>query len=199
MTGLDAVDREILGLLVEDARRPYREIAEEVDRSPPTVSERIERLQDIGVIERFTLDIDRSLLANGSTLLVRLDVHPGSEESVAETLADESAVEHVVRTVDGEVLCLAHASENEITALLADATDGGGVREYSVQLVADSVWKPTLGEIPLDIECVVCGNSVDSDGVSVELGERTYDVCCSSCASEIETQYDDLREAAESG
>lgn len=48
MTGLDDIDREIPQLLMEDARRPYRVIAEQVDRSPPLVSDRIERLRDVG-------------------------------------------------------------------------------------------------------------------------------------------------------
>lgn len=196
MTGLDDVDREILGLLVEDARRSYREIAERVDRSPPTVSDRIERLQDIGVIERFTLDVDRSMLAGGSTVLVELDTHYGSDEAIAERLADVPAVEHVVRTVDSTVLCLAHADEGEIRDLLAEVLNGGEIKDYSVRLVSESIWEPNLNEIAVGIECAVCGRAVD-DGVSVELGERSYEVCCSSCASEIEAQYDELSQAAE--
>ena len=62
MTGIDDVDYRILELLMDDARRSYRDIAEEVGRSPPTVSERVERLTEVGVIERFTLDVDRSRL-----------------------------------------------------------------------------------------------------------------------------------------
>jgi DNA-binding Lrp family transcriptional regulator len=76
MTGIDDVDREILELLMDDARRPYREIAAAVDRSPPTVSERIERLEGLGLIEGFTLDIDRSMLVEGSTVLIELDIGP---------------------------------------------------------------------------------------------------------------------------
>ena len=75
-----------------DARPSYREIAEAVDRSPPTVSERVERLQDLGIIERFTLGVDRSMLIEGPTVLVELAVEPGSDEAVADRLADVSAV-----------------------------------------------------------------------------------------------------------
>lgn len=110
MTGIDDVDYEILELLMADARRSYREIAEAVDRSPPTVSERVERLQDLGIIERFTLGVDRSMLIEGPTVLVELAVEPGSDEAVADRLADVSAVEHVIRTVDAMVVFVAHAS-----------------------------------------------------------------------------------------
>ena len=167
MTGIDDVDREILRLLMEDARRPYREIAAAVDRSPPTVSDRVERLREIGLIERFTLDVDRSIVTGGSTVLVSLDVFPGDDETVAETLAESAAVEHVIRTVEGTILCLAHAEANEIRDLLGKAIDGGSVRDYSVRSVAQSTWEPTLGELPVGLECVVCGKSVE-DGVSID-------------------------------
>jgi DNA-binding Lrp family transcriptional regulator len=197
MTGVDDVDREILALLMEDARRPYREIAAAVDRSPPTVSERIERLEDLGIIEGFTLDIDRSMLVEGQTVLLELEVAPGEAEGVAEDLAAVPAIEHVVETIDGRVLGVAHAEESDVRELLAEEIDEGTIRDYSVRLVSASRWEPTLGEVPVGIECVVCGKSVEGDGVSVDLGEDTYEVCCSSCVTEIEAQYEQLSEAAE--
>lgn len=197
MTGIDDVDREILELLMDDARRPYREIAAAVDRSPPTVSERIERLREVGVIEGFSLDVDRSMLVKGSTVLVELDVAPGAAAAVADGFAEVPAVEHVIETIEGTVLGLVHARESEIRELLTDAIDEEVIREYSVRLVSGSRWEPTLGETPIGIECAVCGKSVDSGGVSIDLGEDTYEVRCSSCATEIEAQYEELSGAAE--
>jgi DNA-binding Lrp family transcriptional regulator len=156
---------------MEDARRPYREIAAAVDRSPPTVSDRIERLQELGIVERFTVEVDRSMLVEGSTVLVELDVEPGEDGTVAETLAERSTVEHVIRTADASVLCSAHTDEDGVRDLLADSIAAGRVRDYSVRLVAQSSWEPTLGEVPVGVECVICGKSVEDDGVSVESGE----------------------------
>ncbi|MFB6083699.1 MAG: Lrp/AsnC family transcriptional regulator, partial [Halorientalis sp.] len=47
MRGLDETDREILDILLSDGRRPYSDIAEAVDLSPPAVSDRIDRLQEL--------------------------------------------------------------------------------------------------------------------------------------------------------
>jgi DNA-binding Lrp family transcriptional regulator len=196
MTGIDDVDYRILELLMDDARRPYRDIAEEVGRSPPTVSERVERLKEVGVIERFTLDVDRSRLVEGPTVLVDLAVEPGSEERVMEDLTDAPAVEHVIRTVDAAVVFIAHANERDVEELLAEALGNERVRDYRVRLVGDHTWEPRLDEETLEIECVVCGKTVAGNDESVDLGERTYEVCCSSCASEIKDQYDALQQAA---
>ena len=195
MTGIDDVDYEILELLMENARHSYREIATQVDRSPPTVSDRVERLQERGVIKRFTLDIDRSMLIEGPTVLVELEVDPDSDESVANALADAPAVEHVIRTLDATVLFVAHAREQEIRDLLSGTLDSADIRNYTVRLVSESIWMPQLGGESVSMECIVCGKSVD-DGETVELDERTHEVCCTSCASTIKTRYDELQQAA---
>jgi DNA-binding Lrp family transcriptional regulator len=52
---MDELDREIVSILRQDARTPYTEIAEEVDISEGTVRNRVERLLEEGIIERFTI------------------------------------------------------------------------------------------------------------------------------------------------
>lgn len=54
-SSVDDIDKQILDLLNDDARRPYSEIADKVGVSPPTVSDRVERLQEKGVIDQFTI------------------------------------------------------------------------------------------------------------------------------------------------
>jgi DNA-binding Lrp family transcriptional regulator len=52
---MDELDRRILAILRRDARTPYTEIADRVDTSEGTVRNRVERLLESGVIERFTV------------------------------------------------------------------------------------------------------------------------------------------------
>ena len=47
---MDATDQRILNLLQADARMTLREIGERVNLTPPSVSERIHKLEDEGVI-----------------------------------------------------------------------------------------------------------------------------------------------------
>ncbi|QGA80439.1 Lrp/AsnC family transcriptional regulator [Candidatus Nanohalobium constans] len=53
---MDGKDRQILDILKEDGRASYTEIAEEIDVSEGTVRNRVESMQDEGVIEKFTVD-----------------------------------------------------------------------------------------------------------------------------------------------
>ncbi|RKT82624.1 DNA-binding transcriptional regulator, Lrp family [Saccharopolyspora antimicrobica] len=59
---LDATDHEILALLREDARRTLSDIATRVTLSTAAVKRRIDRLQELGVILGYTVQLDHAKL-----------------------------------------------------------------------------------------------------------------------------------------
>lgn len=196
MRDLDESDLEILQLLMADARRPYNEIADTVGLSPPTVSERIDRLREIGVVRRFTVDVDRSFLSEGVAALVDLHVEPGQVTTVHEGVETLEEAEHVFVTADGHVVFHAHLSGGEVEPLLAEVVDLDTIREYDVRLLSDSTWFPQPRGVEFALECDECGNSVTSEGESERLDGELYQFCCSSCKSRFVEQYEDLKEAA---
>jgi DNA-binding Lrp family transcriptional regulator len=196
MRELDETDLEILQLLVANARRPYNEIADAVGLSPPTVSDRIDRLKELGVVRRFTVDLDRSLLSEGVAVLVDLHVEPGRLSAVRSGVEGIEGVEHVFVTADGHVVFHARLSDGAVEPLLADALDTDAVREYDVKLLEDSAWHPEPRGVEFALECDECGNSVTSEGESLRIDGELYQFCCTSCQSSFEEQYEELKEAA---
>ena len=69
---VDRTDREILDLLRENARRPLREIAQAVGLTVAPVQRRIARLEKLGVIERYTVQINHGRIANGIEAVTEL-------------------------------------------------------------------------------------------------------------------------------
>lgn len=59
MRNLDEKDKKILEMLIDDSRRPYHEIATEVDLSESTVRKRVVKLKEGGIIEKFTIKVCR--------------------------------------------------------------------------------------------------------------------------------------------
>ncbi|ERH10053.1 MAG: transcriptional regulator [halophilic archaeon J07HX64] len=192
MRGLDDTDREILRILTADGRRSYSDIAEQVELSPPAVSDRVDRLQELGVIRRFTVDIDRDLLREGTGALVTVRANPGAGEQVRDRLADTDHVESLFLTADETVVCTVVAED--VRAFLADRLPANAVTGYDVQLLADSTWIPRLGEPELAPECVECGNSVGGDGERERLDDDIYHFCCSSCRDAFLDRYERLSE-----
>jgi len=195
MRELDETDLEILQLLVADARRPYKEIADAVNLSPPTVSDRIDRLRELGVVERFTVDLDRSLLSDGVAVLVDLHVEPGRVSPVRSGVEGIDGVEHVFVTADGHVVFHARLQDGAVEPLLDEVLDTDDIREYDVRLLADSTWHPDPRGVEFALECDECGNSVTSEGESSRIDGDLYQFCCSSCKARFEEQYEELKEA----
>ena len=83
---LDATDVRILNALVDDARISIADLARSVGLSPPSVSERIKRLEEVGVIEGYTLTINPKALGLPITAWLRIRPIPGQLQMVAEIL-----------------------------------------------------------------------------------------------------------------
>jgi DNA-binding Lrp family transcriptional regulator len=84
---MDAADRQILALLVEDGRRTYDDIAQWVSLSAPAVKRRIDRLRRNGALQGFTAVVDHAALGDHTEALVELFFAPGTLlDEVAQTL-----------------------------------------------------------------------------------------------------------------
>ncbi|WP_336328042.1 AsnC family transcriptional regulator [Halovenus sp. HT40] len=194
MRDIDDTDEEILTLLLEDGRRPYSEIAEAVDLSAPAVSDRVERLREIGLIEKFTVDIDRKLLRGGHSLLVTIEGTAGSGGSIADALDGDERTEHVFRTVDDTVVCTLVTDESGVENLIDQHLDREQISDYQVQLLGGTSWQPTVQESTLAPECVECGNTVTPEGEREQIDGERYHFCCSSCAASFRERYEELQE-----
>lgn len=198
MTELDSTDAVILELLLEDARRSYRGIADEVGISSPTVSNRVDRLRDLGVIQRFTVEVDRTKFTGEDECLVTIDVRLNHADNVFSRLQNIDGIEHVFYTADSTVVAKTVRPPSETHSLLTDALTDDQIEEYHVVSVLESSWKPQLGTDNLKIECTVCGKPISGEGETVEVGSGDlYHVCCSSCTEKIVEQYESLEQAAD--
>lgn len=154
MRNLDETDMDILRLLLEDARRPYSEIADRVGVSPPTVSDRVDRLQKLGVIRQFTLDIDRSMLNDGFPVMIEIDLRPEADDRVADRLAAAGPVERVYESADRRLVVEATVTEDEVKPMIEKAIDMELVRDFDVRILQRTNWQPQISspEVQIDYE-----------------------------------------------
>ncbi len=74
---LDAVNVRVLQALVDDPRLPVAELARRVDLSGPCVADRLQRLEDGGVIAGYRLDLSTEALGRPLAAYVRIRPGPG--------------------------------------------------------------------------------------------------------------------------
>ncbi|CAN5776312.1 Lrp/AsnC family transcriptional regulator [soil metagenome] len=89
---IDAIDCAILRLLGTEGRMPMTELGRQVGMSSPSVTERVRRLEDAGIIRGYRAELDPAALGLGISACIRVRPMPGQLEHVARLLANIEAV-----------------------------------------------------------------------------------------------------------
>jgi len=146
-TLLDGIDRRIVALLREGARRSFREVGEAVGLSAPAVKRRVDRLEAAGVITGYTAVLDPKkfgwsmqavvfLYCEGTMAAdeVRGAVEGHPEVVAAYTVAGEASAVLVVRASD----------THHLEQLLERLREHKGVLRTQTQIVLSTLFERPL-------------------------------------------------------
>ena len=103
---LDAVDRQIVELLIADGRMSVNELAARVHVSRATAYTRLDRLQATGVITGFTVTVDPAKLGYAVAALVLVNVDQSQWRTVREAVVQLPGIEYLAFTSGGFDLVL---------------------------------------------------------------------------------------------
>lgn len=92
---LDDTDRAILRSLQENARTPFSEIARRIDMSSATVHDRVNRMEEAGVIEGYHARVNPKAVGLDLSAIVGLQVQQGSEKDTLKRLEGIPGVKEV--------------------------------------------------------------------------------------------------------
>ena len=196
MRDLDETDMQILSMLAADARRPFSEIGAEIGLSGPAVSDRVTRLEESGVINTFTIDVNRAALRAGVPVLIDLTLPPASLSAARDAVRESDAVEHVFVTAEGDLRFYARVEAQNVREWVAGLFDEIAIDDCTVTLVDDVEWTPSVDGVEFALTCAECGNTVDSEGETARIDDEVYHFCCSSCLRRFEDRYQRLEEGA---
>ena len=135
---MDAVDSEILALLIDDGRRTYDDIAGRVKLTAPSVKRRVDRMQASGALRGYTAVVDHAALGWDTEALVELFYRPGTTlDEVARTLAEHPEVAEAWSvTGDADAIARVRTSDNaDLERLITDLQRNGLVERTRSQVV----------------------------------------------------------------
>ena len=89
---IDKIDNKILEELENDGRISYAELGRKVDLTRASIRDRIVKLQEEGVIEKFTVVVNPEKVNKGLSAFFEIDVDPNHLDEVANKLAKEDRV-----------------------------------------------------------------------------------------------------------
>lgn len=119
---MDAVDRRIVGLLLEDASRTYAQLGHEVSLSAAAVHERVRRLRASGVVRRTTVEVDPVALGRPTLAFVLLDTEGWLKKEVLDAVSADPRVEeaHSVAGSSNFLIKVRTADPDELEDVLHD-------------------------------------------------------------------------------
>lgn len=92
---LDKTDIRILKLLANDSRISYAEIAREVHLSRMAVRERVMKMLEEGIVQRFTVQLNSKKVGLDTPVFLKVKAMPSKLDEVGEELSKHPKVESV--------------------------------------------------------------------------------------------------------
>lgn len=101
---LDEVDYELLRLLQEDGRMSNADLARSVQLSPPSVLQRVRKLEEMGVIQGYSTVLDAEKLGFGLTVFAQISLALHQERAIEQFRAEVAKIPEVMEChhVSGE-------------------------------------------------------------------------------------------------
>jgi DNA-binding Lrp family transcriptional regulator len=188
---LDNLDIKILAHLLENSRKSFQEIAKSCLTSVPTIKSRVDRLVELGVIKKFTIDIDNIKLGIPEAMLL-VNVKPPAVNRVAEELAGLEEVKELYVTSDSDAAIVSRVS-GDMQRILSvqdriNLTDVNNIRVIPVKSASRKVTLP-LASSNITITCTYCDKKVTEGAVRKKFDDKDYFFCCNTCLGAFEEKY----------
>ncbi|MEV8534312.1 Lrp/AsnC family transcriptional regulator [Streptomyces sp. NPDC051211] len=149
---MDRLDREILGILQQDARISYRDLGVRVGLSANAAADRVRRMRRDGVIRGFTVLVDPAADTRGGLVVfidvtLRLDTTNDAFEQAITRLPGITEAVHVTGAHDYLVRARA-ADPAALDVLLRRLKTEAGVAQSSTRIALRAANRPPGGSRP---------------------------------------------------
>ena len=195
MPELDDVDARILGIMTEDGRRSYREIARRAGITTPTAQARVKRMMDEGLIRKISPIFDPSKFQDGIVFLLSFAINPAETEKISGELAKREEVRGIYLTTGEKNLTLRVLvdSVDQLQRFTENLDRDYGIRQNSSQMVVrifkedqSVVVKPWMG---VNLKCETCNKTITGRPFTLKVAGRERFFCCQTCQEKFREQY----------
>lgn len=194
---LDNTDINILKVLQENGRLSFRQIAERVKVSVPTVSTKVGNMEHAGIITSYTAVMDSEKMGS-ITIIMSIRTKPADMRKVSEQFVGNGSVRHIYVLSNGklQLICTfpAHHLINDFIKRLSEIPE---IIEYDIANIVTVVKEEPRAIVSpnssIVLECSHCKKEMRDDSYRVRRDDRDYYVCCTGCQNDFETKYDRVR------
>lgn len=136
---LDEKDLKIIEILKENARTSYTDIARQLGISDVAVLKRIRKLEQLGVIRKYTIIVDPRKLGFTAISVTGIDVVPEQLFTILEELKDKSYVRFLALTSgDHSIITTIWAKDSkELAKIHNEISKMNGVKKVCPAVILD--------------------------------------------------------------
>lgn len=111
---VDATDRKLLDILEDNSRLSFADLGRKINLSPSAVRERVQRMEDSGIIKKYNIQVDNRKLGNELEAFMLLKVFPGQLKHIIETIKDFPEIKEAHRITGSQNLHLKIVIKNQL-------------------------------------------------------------------------------------
>ncbi|MFG2038897.1 Lrp/AsnC family transcriptional regulator [Dactylosporangium sp. NPDC048998] len=141
---MDAIDRQLIDLLRENARLSYAELARQVGLSAPAVHERVGKLESAGVIRGYRAEVEPETLGLPLTAVIGIvQDSSGDTDAVLDALRARHEIESCYFMAGEEsFLCKARVKTiGDLERLIVDLNRVKGVARTRTTVALSTKWE----------------------------------------------------------
>lgn len=141
---LDQTDKEIIQQLKNNGRKSYRQIAKELDLSVGTITNRVQKLQDNGIIKGFQLQLNPEKLGYKINTIITLQ----TKTDITNTLQKQEYQKHIqtAHNITGEyntMLITRFKNTEELNTFIKQLNTEEKIEKINTQMILETIntWK----------------------------------------------------------
>lgn len=139
-TVLDTVDEQIIEHLRQDGRKSFRQIAKELELSVGTITNRVTKLRETGIIKGFDIELDYQQLGYNIKTIINIQ----SAGNIQAILQKREYQDHIVtaHSITGEYNTILQArfkDPEDLNHFLKRLNDEEKIEKTNTQLILESL------------------------------------------------------------
>lgn len=110
----DAIDEQLLNILNNNARLSFADLGRKIKLSPSAVRERVQKLEDSGIIRKYNIQVDYKKLGYDLEAFILLKVFQGQLKNVIGRIKDFPEIQEAHRITGNQNLHLKVLVKNQL-------------------------------------------------------------------------------------
>lgn len=111
---VDLIDKRILDALKENSRLSFAELGRKINLSPSSVRERVQRMEDSGIIKKYNIQLDNRKLGYELEAFMLLKVFPGRLKQVISDISNFPEIDEAHRITGSQNIHLKVVLKNQL-------------------------------------------------------------------------------------